>query len=205
MAKFSTDTAWWAFNLVNQYQDLNFALINKEVRAKAHKIEADAMRSIVAWEKEVQAEQDDGLDVLTARSNAFVEKHIAEWWSFAWSLVAKYRGYVVTHNATSEDANAQMYPAWWLKSPEVGFTSWSPTGPFHGTVFEAQTDASAGYMHSLHVILTQALDVHSGPSLSFVALPLMVAIVFITHVAHKAGVQKGRKQAFADCHYEQQV
>merc|ERR1712048_1389298 len=165
------------------------------VRAKARDIEAEALRSVASWELEATGEDEDALEILTERSNAFVEKQIAAWWSLAWSLIAKYRGYVVTHNATSEDPAAQSYPAWWLKSPEVGFTSWSPTGPFHGTIFEAQTDASAGYMHSLHTILTQALDVHSGPSLSFVALPLMIAIVFITHVAHKAGVQKGRKQA----------
>lgn len=25
-----------------------------------------------------------------------------------------------------------MYPNWWLESPDVGYTLWSPKGPFHG-------------------------------------------------------------------------
>merc|ERR1712003_454074 len=39
MSKFSTKVAWWAFNLVNQYSDLNFQLINTDVRKKAKQIE----------------------------------------------------------------------------------------------------------------------------------------------------------------------
>jgi hypothetical protein len=204
MANFSTGTAWWAFNLVNQYQDLNFAVINKEVRAKARDIEAEALRSVASWELEASGEDEDALEILTERSNAFIEKQVAAWWSLAWSLIAKYRGYVVTHNATSEDPAAQSYPAWWLKSPEVGFTSWSPTGPFHGTLLEAQTGSPQSFVHTLwNAILTQALGVNSGLPLIFFAL--LVAIALTAHVAHRAGVHQGRKQAFADCHYIQQV
>merc|ERR1711937_970268 len=31
-SKFSTKVAWWAFNIVNQYTDLNFKVINADVR-----------------------------------------------------------------------------------------------------------------------------------------------------------------------------
>lgn len=39
MSKFSTKVAWWAFNIVNQYSDLNFKVINQDVRKKAKEIE----------------------------------------------------------------------------------------------------------------------------------------------------------------------
>jgi dipeptidase len=46
MSKFSTKVAWWAFNMVNQYSDLNFKLINKDVRAKAKQIEDEGQELV---------------------------------------------------------------------------------------------------------------------------------------------------------------
>merc|ERR1712045_293132 len=93
---FSTNVAWWAFNLVNQYQDLNFKLINAEVRTKASQVEAKGQQLVVEWEREADAIAESSptaaLEMLTRRSNAFAEDVVADWWQFAWSLFAKYRG-----------------------------------------------------------------------------------------------------------------
>jgi len=155
MSKFSLNVAWWAFNLVNQYSDLNFRAINGDARAKARAIEAEAMKAVEVWEREADAltvprnssgflgpaasvgEGEDGarLALLTARSNAFAEAKVAEWWELAWSLFAKYGRYVVTHNesaAAGTDALGQAYPEWWVRSLDVGFAAWKPDGPFHG-------------------------------------------------------------------------
>lgn len=48
IAKFSFNVSWWAFNLINQYTDLNFQVINAEVRAKAAGLEARARSSVKA-------------------------------------------------------------------------------------------------------------------------------------------------------------
>merc|ERR1711874_919060 len=50
MSKFSTNVAWWAFNLVNQYTDLNFRLINTDVRKNAKQIEEEGQRAIARCE-----------------------------------------------------------------------------------------------------------------------------------------------------------
>ena len=43
----ATETpGWWAFNLINQYSDLNFRQINAEVRAKALEMDREAVKAI---------------------------------------------------------------------------------------------------------------------------------------------------------------
>merc|ERR1719367_1642184 len=138
MSKFSFDVAWWPFNLVNQYQGLNFKLINAEVREKAAKVEAKGRKLLKAWEEQASffAEEstEAALEMLTSRSNAFAEAIVKEWCEFVFHLFTKYRGYVITYNesAKGEDAKGQAYPAWWLDSPDVGYTLWARQGPFHG-------------------------------------------------------------------------
>lgn len=135
MSNFSYNSAWWAFNLINQYSDLNFGAINKDVREKADQIEAEAFRSTADWEDDVTDLNDEkALEVLTRRSNEFAEMKVAEWWSFAGHLWTKFGRYVVTYNESEngEDANGQAYPEWWLRSPDVGFATWAVDGPWHG-------------------------------------------------------------------------
>jgi len=56
MSKFSFNVAWWPFNLINQYSDLNFKLINKDVRSKSEMIDDEAELMVAACEKKAAAE-----------------------------------------------------------------------------------------------------------------------------------------------------
>ena len=127
MSTFNQNAGWWAFNLINQYSDLNFQQINQEVRGKAEMIHQEAVKAVKEWETMDLAE-------VEKHSNAFAVKKVDEWWAFAWQLIAKYGRLVTTFNEsnTGVDYYGQMYPGWWLESPDVGFTLWSPPGPFHG-------------------------------------------------------------------------
>lgn len=194
MAKFSTDCAWWAFNLVNQYQDLNFGAINKDVQKKSHQIEAEAQRAVADWEQDAShLSQEAALDLLTKKSNAFAQDSVNQWWGLAWSLIAKYRGYVVTYNstATGEDAFGQEYPVWWLNSPEVGFTTWTAAGPFHGV------DLVPGE-------LLQPNLAAQSPGLSYFWLaaisPLLMSACMLT-AAYRAGLRTGRQEQLVDTAY----
>jgi len=140
MSKFSTKVAFWAFNLVNQYQDLNYRLINADVVKKAHQVENEAEQAVALWEEEADRMGDESaaMALLTQRCNAFVEKTVADWWTFAFGLFAKFGRYVVTYNESANGEVRQMYPEWWLRSPEVGFTSWMAQGPFHGVLLDGQ-------------------------------------------------------------------
>ncbi|CAE7749526.1 pipD [Symbiodinium sp. CCMP2592] len=91
MSTFNTDAAWWAFNLVNQYSDINFQLINGETRAKANEIELEAAKLVKVWEASVDSSgEEDDLAILAAKTNAYAEAKVQEWWKFAWYLIAKY-------------------------------------------------------------------------------------------------------------------
>uniref|UniRef100_A0A7S1SBD4 Uncharacterized protein n=1 Tax=Alexandrium catenella TaxID=2925 RepID=A0A7S1SBD4_ALECA len=81
------------------------------------------------------AKEQAAMAMLTARSNAFAEAKVGEWWELAWSLFVKYGRYVVTYNESAEtgtDYLGQAYPEWWLRSLDVGFAAWEPQGPYHG-------------------------------------------------------------------------
>jgi hypothetical protein len=200
MGKFSTDVAFWAFNLVNQYEDLNYALINKDVRQKAAGIEAQAQRSLEAWEQEADMLQSDkaAIDLLTSRTNAFAAQTVADWWSFAWSLIAKYRGYVITTNETATGVNAagQQYPVWWLESPEVGFTNWKSDGPFHGILLGAlPTNLSAQ--------LSFSGDYSTMLMLLVMAFPISLAIIALK--TYNAGLRQGRAELSVHGYYAQTV
>jgi dipeptidase len=154
-SKFSTKTAWWAFNLVNQYTDLNFQLINADVRKRAAGIEAEGLRLVSECEARARQKQLEVLpngtlverEVLTDCTNKFATEKVAEWWGYAWSLFAKYGRYAITHNETDNGMALQRYPGWWLTSPEVGFSTWSVNGPFHG-ILMASTPAELGTPHA---------------------------------------------------------
>eukprot|EP00933_Yihiella_yeosuensis_P035412 TRINITY_DN28964_c0_g1_i1.p1 TRINITY_DN28964_c0_g1~~TRINITY_DN28964_c0_g1_i1.p1 ORF type:complete len:659 (-),score=105.04 TRINITY_DN28964_c0_g1_i1:235-2211(-) len=151
-SKFDQKSGFWAFNLVNQYADKNFRVINAEVLAKSNEFEQEAFQQIELWEKEAddvlrfrgdytpEVQEDASLALLTRRSNDFAEAKVADWWNFAWHLIAKYGRYVVTYNESvvdGTDALGQAYPEWWLSSPDVGFTSWQADGPFIGVPDES--------------------------------------------------------------------
>jgi dipeptidase len=135
MSKFSPKVAWWAFNFVNQYQDLNFQLINAEVRTKAAVVELRARESLQQWEASGKS-----IDELTSLTNEFAESTVANWWEFAWYLVTKYGRYVVTYNETEKGEGKQHYPEWWARSPEVGYTRWTVEGPNVGGVSTSISD-----------------------------------------------------------------
>lgn len=202
MSQFSTKVAFWAFNMVNQYQDLNFELINAEVREKAHQVEKDANDAVLLWEREADAaekaaEETTGsaaVAVLTQRGNAFVEKSVGEWWTFAFSLFAKFNRYTITHNESATSGKEVVrYPEWWLRSPEVGFTSWSKDGPFHGVVLDEQP-----------ALLLDKRSHDNGAVTSWivvVACACVIALLFGWSVGLKQGFGQGKRSLDTNTDY----
>merc|ERR1712008_606516 len=52
MSKFSRKVAWWAYNFVNQYSEINFQAINGDVRSKVAELQDEAQNRILLWEAE---------------------------------------------------------------------------------------------------------------------------------------------------------
>jgi len=153
MSKFSYSVAWWAYNLINQYTEINFQLINAEVRKKVNEVEDQTQHRVAVWE--VQADQllasspgeqgeREAMEFLTKMSNDYAEEVLREWWQFSTALFGKFGRHSVTYNEslTGVSTVGQQLPAWWLSSPEVGFTTWSVSGPFHGVALDAEMTSS---------------------------------------------------------------
>jgi len=132
MSKFSRKVAWWAYNWINQYSEINFQAINSEVRSKVTEVEDEAQHRILLWEAEadklIAAQPGEGgkvaaMELLTARSNAFAEEVLARWWDFSEELMSRFGRHVVTRNESVGGVyfGGQRLPDWWLNSPEVGY------------------------------------------------------------------------------------
>lgn len=190
-SKFSTKVAWWAFNLVNQYQDTNFRAINGDVRHRAHETESKASSLVSSWEKEADAmsTSEASLALLTARSNAFAEEVVAGWWEFSGTLFAKYGRYVVTFNEseTGESFANQTYPEWWVLSPEVGFATWAPQGPFHGIMLTENGTAAMAAAASLPATWM------AGINIPIVFVIWLLPSVSMAGIAYHMGTRRGRE------------
>jgi len=218
MSKFSKRVAWWAYNFINQYTEINFQLINADVRRKAKEFEDEAERRIVSWEAEADQliatvhggrGELEAMDLLTARSNQFAEEVLAKWWEFSEELISKYGRHVVTHNETITGVigDAQKLPAWWLRSPEVGFSTWSPSGPYHGVFLNAQPlpewwlrSPNLGFstwLPSGSYFLQQAQNQLGIGYGTVPAVPTMLAMALMTVAAYQLGLRH-RGQDHAD-------
>lgn len=182
MAKFSDKVAWWAFDMVAQYEDINFQLINKDVRNKSAQIEEEGHRLLAKCnEKADKAESHEkALHILTKCTHEFAVDKVKHWWEFAFSLFAKFGRYTITHNESGESGeDLQQYPAWWVASPDVGFTLWAKEGPWHGVpdVALAPTLAAA------------------GSAMASVPVPIMLACACaMAFVGFKVGVSAERRR-----------
>ncbi|PIE55238.1 MAG: peptidase C69 [Dethiosulfovibrio peptidovorans] len=119
--EFDPNSAWWAFNFVNNWAVLRWDAILKDVNleqarwekgffSKQAEVEAKA-------EKLYKESPEKAVSYLTDYSYDAMEKVEKAWWTLAWNLVGKYQdGYVMSSEGKQEKVG---YPTWWLKA--VGF------------------------------------------------------------------------------------
>mmetsp|Transcript_67833 Transcript_67833/g.189973 ORF Transcript_67833/g.189973 Transcript_67833/m.189973 type:complete len:662 (-) Transcript_67833:41-2026(-) len=181
-SKFSTKVAWWAFNIINQYQDLNYQVINKDVLAKANKVEDEAEKVVAECLAKAGNSENRG-KVLAQCGNDFATKVVADWWDFAWSLFAKFGRYSITHNESENGMGLMVYPAWWLNSAEVGYTMWAKRGPFHGIPDPAPLASVASALSA----------VFGEGAASPVPLFWMAVSIFVGMFSFKMGTRNGRE------------
>jgi len=146
------------------------------------------MSLVMSWESEAGKVQDEraALSYLTEQSNAFATEIVAEWWVFAGSIFSKYNHYVVMHSEspTGTDVLGQVLPEWWLQSPEVGFASWAPEGPYHGKILDASV--------LLAMTKTGGLELSAAFVLGIMCTALLFTSMSAT-IAYKMGIRKGRQ------------
>ncbi len=124
-AKFDRNSAWWAFNLVNNWANLRWDAMFKDIQAKRAtyeskffadqgKVEAEAVRLYKSSPKKAVQYLTD----YTCKSLNTVEKG---WWDYAFELIGKY----YDGGMIGEKGNFVVlgYPQEYLKSVDFGGTS----------------------------------------------------------------------------------
>ncbi|TMW59739.1 hypothetical protein Poli38472_004808 [Pythium oligandrum] len=123
-SEFHPESAWWAFNFVNNWSLLRFSAINQDVRAEIQTLQQDAFSKREKWEHEALSKKDSDAAAayLEEESNSFATQVVKHWWALAWRLVAKYSDGYVTTGEAADEMKSPGYPAWWLKTSE--FAAW---------------------------------------------------------------------------------
>ena len=119
---FDTSCAWWAFNLVNNYANLNWNAMYPVIRERKAEIEQAYFDNQAAVEAEAirlyEAGDEEG-------ARAYLTNYVCEsmdnlnttWWNFAWELLGHYYdGIMINEDGTSTTLG---YPTEWLE--EVGY------------------------------------------------------------------------------------
>jgi dipeptidase len=122
-SKFHPQSAWWAFNFVNNWSLLRYNSMNVDIRGKIDALqkEAFALRRMMEHDADTLTES-QLVTRLQAQSNEFAEQVVAQWWQLAWTLVAKYSDGYMTTGEASDQMKSIGYPAQWLQASE--FATW---------------------------------------------------------------------------------
>lgn len=118
--EFSRESAWWAFDFVENWANLAFCYVIEDIREMQRKFEGEflAVQAAVENAALMLYEQDPELAItfLTDYSNSAVNRVVDAWWDFADMLIAKYNdGYIWQ--------KTKGYPEWWLKAVGYGETT----------------------------------------------------------------------------------
>jgi len=149
---FNLESAWWAFNFVNNWSQLRFNEISKDIVAKYTAYEKEAFLLLEKLEKEAQEKFKDNSPerqrFLQANTNAFAEKVISGWWQFAWQLVGKYSGGCITTGELPQEQQAPGYPKEWLLLSEFAGWPGDTFTPPKGAVYTGVNLGGLPHIHS---------------------------------------------------------
>ncbi len=115
--EFTRESAWWAFDFVENWANLSYSYMIEDIKAKQAQYEGEffAMQPAIETAAAALYKTDPKLALafLTRYTGDTVNRVVSEWWDFADSLVAKYNdGYV--------NNKSKGYPADWLKAQGYG-------------------------------------------------------------------------------------
>lgn len=129
---FSRESAWWAFNVVENYANVKYSYMIEDIKAMQNKYESEffAMQPIIEETALNLYKQDPALaiDFITGYTNQCADRAVNAWWDLASFLFGKYNnGY--TYGSIEEYAAGQNgYPKEWLDAVDFGVTCLTTPG-----------------------------------------------------------------------------
>jgi len=136
-SEFSLKSAWWAFNFVNNWIQLKYNAMIKDVQEEQKQLECEGERRVEQWDKKARELLKDGehagkvLRYLEGKTSGFAEDVVDRHWRLAAKLVAKYSNGNVVVGERSKDMTVPGYPVEWLQQTDFasyGAKTWTP-GP----------------------------------------------------------------------------
>ena len=122
---FDPNSAWWAFNFVNNYANLRWNVMYPEIRAKKAELESVFFENQQATEEEAmklyEEDPQKAVEFVSQYTNDCMNQVNEEWWAFAYQLIGKYYdGLVINEDGSS---TAPGYPTDYLESVDFGKTA----------------------------------------------------------------------------------
>ncbi|CCI45003.1 unnamed protein product [Albugo candida] len=116
-SEFSLESAWRAFNFVNNWCLLRFDVISEEVRQRSKELQEEAFEFQKKLDNHNFGSDINATEVahLEEAKNKFAAYVVDEWWKLAWTLVAKYSDGNILTGENPGETECPGYPAWWLK------------------------------------------------------------------------------------------
>jgi len=126
---FSQESAWWAFNFVENYSNLKYMYMIKDIEAVRDPLEAEFFAMQPAIESAALAlyalNPQLARQFLTTYTNATANRVVDAYWKLANQLVGRYTdGYY--YDETTMKSSSQGYPAEWLKAVGFGESTVTP-------------------------------------------------------------------------------
>ena len=132
---FDQNCAWWAFNFIGNYAQLNWNAMYPVIREKKAEIEA----KYFAEQADIDAQalelyNTQGVDAAKAFVTDYVYNNLEtlnnDWWAFAWQLVGTYYdGMRIEEDGSSTTLG---YPTEWLEAVGFGSTSLADKAKLNG-------------------------------------------------------------------------
>ena len=121
-AQFSRDSAWWAFNFVSNWANLNYKAMRADIALMQDKYELKMLELLPVVQKTAleiyQSNPDLAREYLTNYSTQNAEFLVKEWWNFADQLIVRYDDGMFSE--PKKMAQQVGYPQEWLD-----LTDWS--------------------------------------------------------------------------------
>ena len=187
---FDQNCAWWAFNFVNNYANLNWNAMYPVIRERKFEIENKLFAEQADVDAAAMALYNKG-DLAGAKKyvTEYVNKTMNDvneaWWAFAWELVGHYYdGMVINEDGSSDNLG---YPTEWLVEVGFGQTSLDDIAKLNGETpaeetAPAATEAAPAATTAPVEAETQAPEVNTTSSNS-TALTIGIVIAVIVAAA----------------------
>ncbi|ETV79368.1 hypothetical protein H257_07396 [Aphanomyces astaci] len=116
--EFALGSAWWAFNLVNNWRTIRYNAISHDVNKFIATYQKEAFSLVQRRDSRDNDLRHGDLDAL---HNGFASRVVDARWKLAWKLISKYSDGYVTPDKEGP-MKSLGYPAWWLN--QTNYVQW---------------------------------------------------------------------------------